>query len=1765
MLVSIKNISNLVDISPYKKNDEEIISSKNFIRNFGMPEDHIEQHIYSVDGNIIYSDYDYKDYKIDGNVLPNSRSLINEFMIDPGFDLQNKGFNIGTFQIQYNILRKKISSVDNPFYIKEISQDRKEIRVCSNVISDIDIENSVNNFIAEIQNSAYYKDFLINFGDNKFVTAVNIALDKNTKPISFLIKLYEPLSDEYFVNQIFSIEEELSNSYAYEVELSPTLIDNVPPYLHGPNFDIELNNVSVKPSEYFNIKELFKNDSNSSYQQILNKISNKNININVDYSDYSNFVHFSSAKERLLNFVYKLKLIETYESDINLLKNIINYSSSLSVSSSIVDIQNQIDNLITKFDDYDKFLYYESSSASWPKSGSSKPYQLYNSTSSISLEWLGSDNTFDQYYGGQLYSASIYDSENQNNLVNSIPEFIKIDSNNEQYLLFVNMIGQHYDNVWIYIDAINKIYKNTNSFDTGISKDLVFTMLNSLGVKLYNSKSNENIFEYLLGTTNSGSYLPTTSSYENLITASLSTSGQDQQKELFKRIYHNIPLLLKSKGTTRGFKDLITTFGISDTILDVIEYGGSDKSNSTYEYSYDRFSYSVNMQSGSVIQIPWVPLTQNYVKYNKFNIVPDTIEVRFKPSKLNPTSSTILCLDNGIGGNSSVKVELNKSNDEYTYDTITLKIQSGSSGYYSSSISVPVYTYKQNDNYDWWNLMLKRRYSVTYENINTPQYYDLYIKNSIDDNIGHQYSCSIYISGSDNLNWGDYNNNYVSRSIWLGGLPYSIGSNFVGNFQEFRYWSAPLDEIAFDSHVMNPESIEGNNMSSSYLDLAARFPLGNNLFTYNHYYTHSVQSSHIDNNYFSTGSINTMTLNAYGFGVYGSALYGVLGSSFGSYSGSINSAYFINFPNRINYDDNIEKYYVNSTSTIYSNPTTDKIRIPETNVLSNVLLLDSSIEEKNDQYTKDIHFTDISFSPQNEINKDIISQYGRTIEIDQLIGNPSDLKNDFYSDLQSLNKNYNSKYSKKLNYKDFIRLVKYFDNSLFKMLKDFTPARTNLSTGLTIKSPILERNKTSVNNPIVENEYNHFSASVDVVDISYEPNLGIDDKSGIYGELTGSILDVNDYFINGNNNPYALFKEDFDINRFKNDNYNCQLGVSNNSITSSKFKKINQYDNSILEDVELQDYNYELQRSIRPRYEGSKMIGDKYNFYTEGDITYGKEPVIKNNVGKLAWVKNIPVKSLNFNDKTSLSLKYLIDADKNLLELNSNNNNIFEVQNIFKSGDPVILSISNLNQSVSDGGKTIWKGGFSYSPIIYRENGETMNFVYDQYISTQSLALGFLGSDLNKYRFNSGQGQKPDGPINSVPNEPFGNHLFVNNVEVYNTPLGSKVITNKTYAYNEWPYNSNIKLSYTNLSGVDPGRPADGPAYRFNLFNINNFSKQQFTGITLTNPSGYTPGFFNEPIQDSFRNDVYKITRTGTYNINGGMIINMNVRDPNGGWSTIKLGVVIEKTNQVGFDNDVWQILTIANPTQLSQYGLGGVIDPINNSLSFDNNSGAKWRFRFDSNTSYVLNDGDYLRYSFYFIDIKNMYLNSDQLDIEFTDVFWNVSDTINKSTKYIYSSSYSSVDSLFTYETTNYTNDTLRFNDSASGYYYSASFVGNSVNYTQVKNKFNVQKFDLIKFGKFEDPGEYYEVISTRNFPGVNSSINYGVVLNKSINADLTLASNNFSILRPSPDETSVILEGTNISNIDNIDKALLISNNSSDLLKNNVGEIIKSLNTII
>ena len=790
-------------------------------------------------------------------------------------------------------------------------------------------------------------------------------------------------------------------------------------------------------------------------------MATQSIQINVDYTDFDNFIFFSSAYQRLANFYTKVKQIEDYT---NLISAYTPYvATTASLQTEINLYSSSINTLVSQFDGYESYLYFESSSYAWPKSGSLKPFQLLSTGSAAVITWYNS-------YTG---SAQTYDNENYDNLIYAIPDFLRDNENNSQYLIFLNMVGQYFDNIWIYLKAITDINLANNNLNKGISKDLVYNQLQSLGIKVYNSQAGESVDQFLVGA-NTGSSIwdnnfTITGSYLNNI------PRKDLVSELYKRIYHNLPLLLKQKGTVEGLDNLMTVFGIPN----------------------------------------------------------------------------------------------------------------------------------------------KAYYTVT--------------------------------SGSVQTTWYTPSGSAVTSSI----------------------------------------------------------------------------------------------LNVKEFG------------------GSLKS--------------NLVKGYNNDKVRIISNTITGS-------VLSPILSLQTYPTASSAFRENDMHYIDISFSPETQMDTYIsgaIASNNPTWSLDDYIGDPRQQYSGSYPDLDAQRKLYFQTgvsgfapfTASLLDYNKFIRLIEFFDNSLFKMLGDFVPERASLSTGVTINSPVLERNKVAYANPTNTTTQSVYTAQYSASTISstygtfYNALSASNNTMGWFdGELSGSTVNINQYFTD-NYNPYltttsasiwAVWNsqhsttQSIDINSFLHSDWNVLLNNVSSSIQSRTRKHIEYTGNflptsSITSFAELQDSYLSLRSYNTSRYEGSKLTSKYYNNYTSasytgsdgitiqnGDKSYGKTAVIDQYVRKICLFTSLDSDKW-LSNKTDGALKYLVDEFGSLTELNKKNKHWEEVQNTFKAGNNQIISLFDnqkfSNQNRSDGSKLAYNSGYSYSPIFYYSNTDTTaSFQY----------FGESQTNMFKYETNGG-------------------------------------------------------------------------------------------------------------------------------------------------------------------------------------------------------------------------------------------------------------------------------------------------------------------------------------------------------------------------------------------------------------------------------------------
>jgi hypothetical protein len=102
---------------------------------------------------------------------------------------------------------------------------------------------------------------------------------------------------------------------------------------------------------------------------------------------------------------------------------------SNSILNMLVNARNNINDIVSKFDGFEYYLYFESSSYAWPKLNSTLPYTLLSTGSAITLNW----------YNSYTSSAELYDNNNVNLLKNTLPSFILDDCSNDQYIVFINI------------------------------------------------------------------------------------------------------------------------------------------------------------------------------------------------------------------------------------------------------------------------------------------------------------------------------------------------------------------------------------------------------------------------------------------------------------------------------------------------------------------------------------------------------------------------------------------------------------------------------------------------------------------------------------------------------------------------------------------------------------------------------------------------------------------------------------------------------------------------------------------------------------------------------------------------------------------------------------------------------------------------------------------------------------------------------------------------------------------------------------------------------------------------------------------------------------------------------------------------------------------------------------------------------------------------------------------------------------------------------
>lgn len=997
------------------------------------PNTNVEFHVFLQNGAYVDTLYN-AEYSIQNKIIDGSSR--NYVLLDVHKHLEQTKLVPGTYKIVYNFFRNLIgyssnntNEQTNRLFISDISPNRKELRLTlTNPEDKVSRDNLASFVLQYMSGTKYISPVILNFGQNNTITVINVTSDGNTD--HFYVKLLDELPNDLDLYFECWLSTEIMKPYIDNVVRIREEKLALPKFISGPNFEVDYGYWTTSETDYKSWNELLDTNSQTS-QEILNKYvsSGSSINLNLNFREFENFVFYSSAGARVENFIYKLQLVESYNTQ---LSNLNSYTGSLEVNKIKVKVLR--DKLVSGFDDFEKWMYYETTGSNYytsQNSSSITPYPKYEVTGSdYSIATVEgkyklypiTSSTADDWYSSLLDIATDYDKNNYNSLLFAIPEHIRETNDNDQFITFVNMIGQHFDIMYFYTNHLLKKNLREQHPKDGLSQDLIYEVTKNLGWTLNSGTQTKDLWEYGLGLSGSGDPIWTNST---TINKNLSRSEEDRTKEVWRRIFNNLPYIYKTKGTARSIRALLSAYGIPETVLTIREFGGPDNADLgiTPRYEVPKYTYYLNFHSSyplptqtQYVRVPWERVSNEYGSWQ----YPDTLTFRWKMEPeinyayQNDPIQTVL--QKQSGSRLDWYVTINKNGTDPEKGSLTFHM-SGSGGYKSASIT-DQYLYDDVP----LNIMIRR--SVSTDLTASNQKYDFFLKTSKYGKLAVEASASIIVSGSLS---GSYNGAWSSDGqLFIGSGSNPQTNNILsGSIYELRYWTNQLTASAFDDHVLSARSYNGNTPTSSFYDLQAQFKFWK---PFDAAATSSIQSNH-PNSDKSTFYSSSKSANLYGF----------TSSSFESIVESYNMA----------------------VATVASNtPFSEKVRIDSAKLIGPLQPENSVALTSFDRYSLDSNKLMVAFSPQTMINEDIYSAIGNTW-IDDYFGEYENVKKDEYPKLKWFASEYWKKYKNKNDINSYINLISIYDFSIFDQIRQTLPARVQEILGLVIEPNILERSKVS--------------------------------------------------------------------------------------------------------------------------------------------------------------------------------------------------------------------------------------------------------------------------------------------------------------------------------------------------------------------------------------------------------------------------------------------------------------------------------------------------------------------------------------------------------------------------------------------------------------------------------------------------------------------------------------------------------------------------------
>ena len=945
--------------------------------------------------------------------------LIKRKVIKPNGELSDKyGQTANEKVVNPNEEQANLSPRDYVATIEEVI-DSNRVRVSLSYNDGVNLYGHK----GEDQVSKRFKGFKVNYVknnieryktyakvDSQYYLVTNSVLGVDGEQRILKTKL--PLSEDIEFGEGFTFVEKRLPDYIDNVRLVPfedDIDDGI--FLRLPNFNSADNPINFQGTQYQTHTNLLSDSAEDSrdIERLLISGSLLDVQPNIDYQKTTTDLNLEADDTGFGNFIHFSNAesrLRNFRDKLELIEGYNDESSSLvSISSSLETIQEieaKRQRVKNSFDPFEHYMYFESSSYVSSSDGQfhDTSWPKTNSSSPYTLEAVGSTNA-NTWFNNMIASASDYDQRNMNSLRNSLPEHIYADTSNNVFLEFMDMVGQYFDEVWTYTKSITDLNVRVNKISEGISKDVAIHYAKALGLELYSGNDLLTLPNYLLGKNADGTDL-----YES--------PQEEVTEKIWKRILANLPFFIKTKGTERSLKGLLNCYGIPSTMLRVREYGGPDKGTRVSYEIKRKFTRATDFKAAQYIQSNW--------KTASDGLIPDTVEFRFRTPHSVGTSGSMVLLQKDDDW--AIHLQDNGTTDNYGHLRFTISGSDGSVNFITSSLQ-PFY------NDEMWSVMLTRKSAS-----NGLEFDD----DSIYASSSFELTTKYYESTRQKILYQDSQSMEVTASVvnaaftssghvYLGGSGSSFGNQLSGSLMEYRLWSEPLSQSIFDNHVRTPKAYNGNHYSSSFDELLVRYQLDENK---------------------NLSSSATASNTAHDASLYSEVQSVDVDGFTGNFSRTLVDQ---------------EKVRVPSLGPTRRNAT--KIRIEDTFLPpdkngSGSLLVDKRREKSNDDFAPlDDHSLGVYFSPVDVVNEDIMYSIA-DFNFDDFIGDPRDESKPIYKDLRHLRREYFKRYDMTNNFFDYLRILQFYDSSLYDTLYQLVPARAKTSVGVLIEPNILERSKQTI-------------------------------------------------------------------------------------------------------------------------------------------------------------------------------------------------------------------------------------------------------------------------------------------------------------------------------------------------------------------------------------------------------------------------------------------------------------------------------------------------------------------------------------------------------------------------------------------------------------------------------------------------------------------------------------------------------------------------------